>query len=182
MADLLGITRQAVHKWIKANRVPAERCLAIERITYGQITRYMLRPDVFGPPLRKTRKKVVEYEEAAAWGARAATRPPLNKYLWGEGKVKQEEPGSDPARLELINQPLTKEDTMKTRNDCEVRTFIDEQSYSLLRKLAEQRDRSLAETLRQALKTYLYGCLPELGQLQPVLARHNPGPPLEDSG
>jgi Ribbon-helix-helix protein, copG family len=83
-----------------------------------------------------------------------------------------------PAPLLTIKQGCTP----MTRNDCEVRTFIDEQSYSLLRKLAEQRDRSLAETLRQALRTYLYGCLPELGQLQPVLARRKPSTPLEDSG
>ncbi len=30
-------------------RVPAHRCLAIEAATKGAVTRYELRPDVFGP-------------------------------------------------------------------------------------------------------------------------------------
>ncbi len=32
-----------------AGRVPAERVLAIEAATHGKVTRYDLRPDVFGP-------------------------------------------------------------------------------------------------------------------------------------
>lgn len=42
------VTYQAIRKW-EAGRPPAERCLAIERATGGQVTRYDLRPDVFGP-------------------------------------------------------------------------------------------------------------------------------------
>lgn len=40
------------HVWNWLNRdkkVPANQCLAIERATGGQVTRYQLRPDVFGP-------------------------------------------------------------------------------------------------------------------------------------
>jgi DNA-binding transcriptional regulator YdaS (Cro superfamily) len=41
----LGITSQAVSQWRIA---PAERCLEIERLTGGEVTRYDLRPDIFG--------------------------------------------------------------------------------------------------------------------------------------
>jgi len=39
----LGITHQAIAQW---RRVPAERVLEVERLT--GISRYRLRPDVFG--------------------------------------------------------------------------------------------------------------------------------------
>ena len=38
-----------VTNWIGRDGVPAERCLDVERITAGAVTRYDLRPDVFGP-------------------------------------------------------------------------------------------------------------------------------------
>lgn len=41
----LGITRGAVAKW---KRVPAERVLAVERIS--GIARHLLRPDIYPPP------------------------------------------------------------------------------------------------------------------------------------
>lgn len=41
------ILTQHVTNW-KARGVPAERCLAIETATGGAVTRYQLRPDVFG--------------------------------------------------------------------------------------------------------------------------------------
>lgn len=46
-----GPVKQAhVWNWLhKGTRVPAEHCLAIERATGGAVTRYALRPDVFGP-------------------------------------------------------------------------------------------------------------------------------------
>lgn len=40
-----GVSRAAVRKW---KRVPAEYCRAIEKATEGALTRYQLRPDVFG--------------------------------------------------------------------------------------------------------------------------------------
>lgn len=47
------VTQAFVHKWLNSKsqrgRVPpAEYCRAIEAATGGQITRYDLRPDVFG--------------------------------------------------------------------------------------------------------------------------------------
>lgn len=36
-----------IYDWLN-RRVPSERCLAIEEVTDGEVTRYDLRPDVFG--------------------------------------------------------------------------------------------------------------------------------------
>lgn len=50
LARRLGITPAAVNQWVRGLRpVPAERCRAIEAATAGVVTRYDLRPDVFGP-------------------------------------------------------------------------------------------------------------------------------------
>lgn len=49
LADSLKVTYQAVQKWRKKG-VPAERCRDVEAVTGGAVTRYELRPDVFGPP------------------------------------------------------------------------------------------------------------------------------------
>ena len=47
LAEAMNVTPQAVGKW-KRLKVPAERCLEIETKTNGSVTRYELRPDVFG--------------------------------------------------------------------------------------------------------------------------------------
>ena len=39
------LSQQGVSKWLE---VPPEHCRAIEEITRGEVTRYDLRPDVFG--------------------------------------------------------------------------------------------------------------------------------------
>lgn len=45
-----GKVRQAhVWNWKRSGTVPAEYCRAIEEATHGEVTRYQLRPDVFGP-------------------------------------------------------------------------------------------------------------------------------------
>lgn len=52
LAEMLDVTPQAVSKWVAADRTPPERCIDIElicqRIRPGAVTRYDLRPDVFG--------------------------------------------------------------------------------------------------------------------------------------
>ncbi len=54
-AKAIGKTRQSyvsmlVHRVIKKGRpIPAEICPGIEAATKGKVTRYDLRPDVFGP-------------------------------------------------------------------------------------------------------------------------------------
>ena len=46
LAELLGVTGQAVGQW---DRVPAERVLAVERATDGKVLRTELRPDLYPP-------------------------------------------------------------------------------------------------------------------------------------
>lgn len=45
LAKLLGISSQAVHKMLSADRVPAERVLKIEEVT--GVSRHELRPDLY---------------------------------------------------------------------------------------------------------------------------------------
>lgn len=50
LASNLKIRSPSISEWRKRGRVPAERCLEIERLTENRVTRYDLRPDVFGKP------------------------------------------------------------------------------------------------------------------------------------
>ena len=47
LADALEIKSPSITDWHRRGRVPAERCIAIERLT--GVSRHDLRPDVFGP-------------------------------------------------------------------------------------------------------------------------------------
>lgn len=48
LARALEVTPQAVQQWCVAGAAPPERCIAIETAVDGAVTRYDLRPDVFG--------------------------------------------------------------------------------------------------------------------------------------
>ena len=49
LARRVGVTPGAVTQWVQGRRpIPPERCRAIEAATGGVVTRYELRPDVFG--------------------------------------------------------------------------------------------------------------------------------------
>jgi DNA-binding transcriptional regulator YdaS (Cro superfamily) len=51
LAEKLGVRQSVVSNWRTRGdepRAPAERCIAIEAATDGVVTRYDLRPDVFG--------------------------------------------------------------------------------------------------------------------------------------
>ena len=48
LADSLGLSFQHIQQWRRAGRVPAERVLSVEAAVNGAVTRYQLRPDVFG--------------------------------------------------------------------------------------------------------------------------------------
>lgn len=48
LADALGIRAPSITGWKNRNKVPPRRCLAIEQATGGAVTRYELRPDVYG--------------------------------------------------------------------------------------------------------------------------------------
>lgn len=57
LANAIGIRSASISGWRKRSRVPYDRCKAIERATNGAVTRYDLRPDVFGPaPTAATRE------------------------------------------------------------------------------------------------------------------------------
>ena len=48
-AARLGVSQGLVHQWVKGRtRITAERCIQIERVTGGAVTRHILRPDLFG--------------------------------------------------------------------------------------------------------------------------------------
>lgn len=49
-AEQVGVTQSRVSQWLAGERIPAERAASIERATAGAVTRYDLRPDVFGAP------------------------------------------------------------------------------------------------------------------------------------
>jgi DNA-binding transcriptional regulator YdaS (Cro superfamily) len=48
LAEALGVSREAINAYRKLGRAPAERCLDIETATHGLVTRYQLRPDIYG--------------------------------------------------------------------------------------------------------------------------------------
>lgn len=49
LAEKLGIKSPSITEWRARGKVPVARCLEIELATSGAVTRYDLRPDVFGP-------------------------------------------------------------------------------------------------------------------------------------
>ena len=46
-ATVMRVTPQAIGKW-KRSKAPSKRCIDIEKKTNGTVTRYELRPDIFG--------------------------------------------------------------------------------------------------------------------------------------
>lgn len=51
LAKHLGVNPSLISQWVTCRlKVAARHCLAIEAATGGKVTRYALRPDVFGPP------------------------------------------------------------------------------------------------------------------------------------
>lgn len=48
ISDELNISVQAIYKWVKKNKAPANRCIELESLVKQKVTRYELRPDVFG--------------------------------------------------------------------------------------------------------------------------------------
>lgn len=49
LARAVGVRPPTVQQWLCGDRpVPGGRCIAIEMATGGEITRYELRPDIFG--------------------------------------------------------------------------------------------------------------------------------------
>lgn len=47
VGQALGISHQAVYRWVWKNEVPAERVLQLEKLCNAYVTRGELRPDIF---------------------------------------------------------------------------------------------------------------------------------------
>lgn len=47
LARGLGLKPQAVQRWVRVGKVPAERVLQVERLVGGKVTRHELRPDLY---------------------------------------------------------------------------------------------------------------------------------------
>jgi len=63
----IGRPQQTISNWVKRGYPPAHRCPDIEKATNGKVTRYDLRPDIFGEPPRLKRKhKDTQQRDAAA--------------------------------------------------------------------------------------------------------------------
>jgi DNA-binding transcriptional regulator YdaS (Cro superfamily) len=48
LARMIGVRQGYVWRWLQSGRTSPKYCLEIERVTFGKVTRYQLRPDVFG--------------------------------------------------------------------------------------------------------------------------------------
>tara|TARA_R110000824_G_scaffold323403_2_gene510318 strand:+ start:149 stop:376 length:228 start_codon:yes stop_codon:yes gene_type:complete len=48
LARKLKLQQPSINSWKLRGKIPAEKCLMIERIVKGAVTRYEMRPDVFG--------------------------------------------------------------------------------------------------------------------------------------
>lgn len=49
LSKAIGVKPNVVGNWrMRGGRVPAEHCIAVENAAKGAVTRYELRPDVFG--------------------------------------------------------------------------------------------------------------------------------------
>jgi DNA-binding transcriptional regulator YdaS (Cro superfamily) len=51
LAELLGTKQSTVSYWFRCrNAIPAEKAVELERVTDGEIPRWMSRPDLWEPP------------------------------------------------------------------------------------------------------------------------------------
>jgi DNA-binding transcriptional regulator YdaS (Cro superfamily) len=59
LAKAIGVPPALVWQWLNSRRpVAAQHCIPIEAATAGAVTRYDLRPDVFGPAPSATAAEV----------------------------------------------------------------------------------------------------------------------------
>jgi DNA-binding transcriptional regulator YdaS (Cro superfamily) len=50
LGKLIGVSPQAVQKWVGQGVAPARRCREIEEKLFGAVTRYELNKEAFGQP------------------------------------------------------------------------------------------------------------------------------------
>ncbi len=55
LADRIGVTYQAIQKWLRSGIVPPRRVLAVEKAARFRVKRWELRPDLYPPPPRIAR-------------------------------------------------------------------------------------------------------------------------------
>lgn len=48
LARKLNLQQPSVNSWKLRGKIPAEKCRTIEKMVKGEVTRYEMRPDVFG--------------------------------------------------------------------------------------------------------------------------------------
>lgn len=54
LGQACGVSEITVRSWANGNRrIPAEKVLSLELATEGQVSRHVLRPDVYPPPMRR---------------------------------------------------------------------------------------------------------------------------------
>lgn len=58
LAIRIGVTPQAVQKWVVQGYAPGDRCRAIESELSGEVTRFELNPGVFGEPPAATTESI----------------------------------------------------------------------------------------------------------------------------
>lgn len=56
LAKHFGISPAAISLWLKKGKAPSNRCLRIEQLCGGAVTRYDLDPAVFGAPPKKHKR------------------------------------------------------------------------------------------------------------------------------
>lgn len=62
LAELFGVSPQAVQKWVAQGFAPGDRCREIESMLEGAVTRYELNPDIFGEPSEARPRRATDPE------------------------------------------------------------------------------------------------------------------------
>jgi DNA-binding transcriptional regulator YdaS (Cro superfamily) len=80
LARACGVKQGHVWHWLnKSRKVPGDYVLTIEAATNGAVTRYELRPDIFGKPNSAQHAKVSVKKELPFPGARAVSSEELSR-------------------------------------------------------------------------------------------------------
>lgn len=75
LADLLGVSRQAIHKWINKGYVPIERLHEIEEKLGKKFTPKFLRPDIFNGDMPAIEKAILKFNGADKFAEAISVTP-----------------------------------------------------------------------------------------------------------